>query len=96
MLYNAVLHGQSRDLPEWRATLFKISDKHYYSYLFVGIRPTGEPHNDGIVGAFGDLDCDGTYSSFTIMIDGYCSGPNLRLNCRTSQRGSISVIKETE
>jgi hypothetical protein len=47
--------------PVWQALHFVISDPHYYSYRFIS-----DDHGF-TAGAYGDLDCDGTYSTFEII-----------------------------
>lgn len=48
------------DHPTWRALQFEVADPHYYHYQYVA-------DGDGfVVRALGDLDCDGTYSTFEI------------------------------
>ena len=77
----------------WKAVLFKLSDKHYYSYA------TGSginiPTDYAVAAAVGDLDCDGTYGSFYMMLRGDMN-PDGITNCRSQQMGSIRVINETE
>ena len=48
--------------PIWQALLFSIDDAHYYSYEYVA--PT--PKAAFTARAYGDLDCDGVYSTFEI------------------------------
>jgi hypothetical protein len=50
--------------PVWRALKFEMSDPHYYSYDYVS---SGTGANATFTaGAHGDLDCNGTYSTFEI------------------------------
>jgi type IV pilus assembly protein PilA len=46
--------------PTWQALNFAIDDPHYYSYEFVNHGASYE------LKAYGDLDCDGTYSTFVM------------------------------
>lgn len=80
----------------WRDILFKMSDKHYYSYNFGGNGAQGEGNDAGGVWTMGDLDCDGTYSTFAVMIKTFAQGPALNLNCRSQQPAGITIIQETE
>lgn len=53
----------------WVALDFAMKDPHYYAYAFVG----GGTTDNYTATAQGDLDCDGTFSSFTLYaqsIDG--------------------------
>lgn len=44
--------------PSWQAVRFEIADPHYFSYEL-------EPTADGFIArATGDLDCDGTFSTY--------------------------------
>ena len=49
--------------PTWDALNFAMTDPHYYSYQFdsSGVGPGAT----FTASAFGDLDCDGIYSTFT-------------------------------
>ncbi len=51
----------------WKAVMFEINDPHYYSYAL-------EVEGDTFVAkAVGDLDCDGTFSTFSVtgkVVDG--------------------------
>lgn len=49
--------------PSWRALLFSIEDPHYYSYAY----SRAADGKSFTVRAFGDLDCDGTYSTFELV-----------------------------
>jgi type IV pilus assembly protein PilA len=51
------------DNPTWRAFHFSIDDPHRYSYEFAA---DGDRY---LLKAYGDLDCDGTYSTFTLSSD---------------------------
>lgn len=76
---------------EWRALLFKVSDKHYYSY---GIWTEA----DGLTTApfaVGDLDCDGIYSTFLQMLSGRAGAGGFE-NCQTTKLGGIWAFNETE
>ena len=82
------------DTDAWRATLFKISDKHYYSYGVDGaLKVPGV--SDGGVEAVGDLDCDGTYASFGFKLRGKSNPGSPHLNCRVKAE-SMQVYMETE
>lgn len=79
------------DVPAWKYVLFKLSDKHYYSYSHGWEDMTWQ---SGGVGAFGDLDCDGIYSTFGQRIYGSRSADGLH-NCRT-RKTPIGSFNETE
>jgi hypothetical protein len=49
--------------PVWRALYFEVSDPHYYSYEYV-VSDDGQSFT---AQAFGDLDCDGVYSTFAVI-----------------------------
>lgn len=58
--------------PTWQALDFAMRDPHYYSYEF-----KTETGDDGVASytalAYGDLDCDGVYSTFSLygqVVDG--------------------------
>lgn len=79
--------------PVWRAILFKISDKHYYSYR--AMRPLPAVIYSE---ASADLDCDGTYSIFRAIYFGYTSTGFASTgihNCYVERRGML-VLDETE
>jgi hypothetical protein len=48
--------------PTWAALHFSVSEPHYYSYQLdsAGVGPAAT----FIVSAFGDIDCDGIFSTF--------------------------------
>ena len=77
----------------WKWSLFKISDKHYYVYEYSSNEMTN-PRDNG-AGAFGDLDCDGTYSTFYAIQKGYF-GLNQITNCVVKRDAGVIVINETE
>ncbi|MCA9524577.1 MAG: prepilin-type N-terminal cleavage/methylation domain-containing protein [Myxococcales bacterium] len=77
----------------WQALLFKMSDKHYYNYMFEGGVGDASRYT---AWALGDLDCDGTYASFKRMGVGNARGPNNTLDCRVSQPWGVYVENETE
>ena len=52
------------EAPTWLALDFAFKDPHFYSYEFATETSNGEPMYTAI--AYGDLDCDGTYSTFTL------------------------------
>ena len=85
--------------PHWKALLFKLSDKHYYQYhANVGTPttpPTGPEDTTYSLGAVGDLDCDGTYSTFYQILKGSRHPIQTHLNCRV-QAQQVSIFKETE
>ncbi len=58
--------------PSWKALGFALEDPHYYSYRFTS---DGDQFS---VGAYGDLNCDGVYSTFEMsgkfMSDGTIGG----------------------
>ena len=81
--------------PMWKQLLFKLSDKHYYSYGWDEERLSAG-HYLGMAEAMGDLDCDGTYSTFGLYFDGRSDAVNEHINCNASQRAAIFVILETE
>ena len=79
----------------WGAMLFKLADKHYYSYSG-GFHPNeAVATTRGAAGAIGDLDCDGTYATFGQYLYGTSNGPNGTLNCVTSQSVMVT-FSETE
>lgn len=80
--------------PTWQALLFKMSDKHYYNLMYEGGQ-TGD-NARFTAWALGDLDCDGTYSSFKRMGIGNARGPNNTIDCRVSQPWGVYVQDETE
>ena len=77
--------------PEWKKSLFKLSDKHYYVY---GQGRTGSD-TAAFACALGDLDCDGTYSTFAAFIAG-SRGANNIVNCTAGQKSGIATFNETE
>ena len=80
----------------WQTILFKISDKHYYEYGHGSDDTAIGPRTRHYLVAKGDLDCDGTYSTFMQMIDGsYPAGSGGIVNCTVLQR-QVIVINETE
>ncbi len=44
----------------WNALMFSVDDPHYYSYQYVVV----DKQRQFVVRAFGDLDCDGEFSTF--------------------------------
>ena len=48
------------EAPTWTALMFAVDDPHYYSYQYEVV----DPAKKFVVRAFGDLDCDGVYSTF--------------------------------
>lgn len=50
--------------PSWVALDMFMMDPHYYSYEFRSTSTDGEGYATFEVLAYGDLDCDGTYSTF--------------------------------
>ena len=80
------------DAKEWKALMFKISDKHYYTYHF-GSDPVTRRQID--FGAVGDLDCDGTHSTFMTELFGSANSGQPTVNCTVRQR-LVQVINETE
>ena len=60
--------------PTWIALQFSVDDPHYYSYQYVGDNQARTFE----VMAFGDLDCDGEYSTFKmsgLVDETYADGP---------------------
>ncbi len=55
------------DMP-WVALMFSVDDPHYYSYAY----RVADDGKSITASAYGDLDCDGTYSTFemTVTADG--------------------------
>jgi hypothetical protein len=47
----------------WIALQFSVDDPHYYSYEYMA----NDPHTSFTVRAYGDLDCDGVYSTFEMV-----------------------------
>ncbi len=64
--------------PSWQALNFAMKDPHYFSYEFVNKGTSYE------VKAYGDLDCDGVYSTFVLP-----GGPDLGYEAQT-------IYKENE
>jgi len=61
--------GSLWDAPTWAALDFAMLDPHYYSYEFA-VSDDGASYT---VLAYGDLDCDGEYSTFSLhgeVVDG--------------------------
>ena len=82
------------DKPYWRAILFKLSDKHYYSYNMGGGSQLSTAYGGAV--AVGDLDCDGTYSTIYQGIVGHNSGAEGIVNCRVQMNPGFTVANETE
>ena len=84
--------------PVWRALLFKIADKHYYTYEYISgaLGPYQGNNASAVIIARGDLDCDGTTSKFMQMIQGNTTDANEILNCTARPKGSVIVWDETE
>lgn len=68
--------------PTWRALHFSMDDPHYYSYEYkVSVGAPGAldgSHNFTAI-AYGDLDCDGEYSEFSMygeVNEAYADGPS--------------------
>ena len=76
-----------------KTMLFKISDKHYYSYA-ADTWPL-PVRTKGLMAAAGDLDCDGTYSTFALRFQGL-SAPDGISNCVFQRMGGFIVFNETE
>jgi hypothetical protein len=51
---------QAWAVSPWKELFFQITDRHYFQWRYSGEGPTFEAE------ARGDLDCDGTYSSYKI------------------------------
>lgn len=85
------------DTDSWRAQLFKISDKHYYTYGMDGLAFgfAAMPGPQAGIYAVGDLDCDGTYSSFMMVLIGD-AGTDGIVNCRVRKLGGVHIISEAE
>ena len=62
--------------PTWHATTFEVLDKHYYSYEHSGVDASS---TEFTVTAYGDLDCDGNYSTYSLTAtkqgDSWVEGP---------------------
>ncbi len=62
--------------PTWQALRFSVDDPHYYSYRYESAGRGGDAMFSAA--AHGDLDCDGTYSTFelvgSIQADGTVTG----------------------
>lgn len=54
--------------PSWEALLFEVKDPHYYRYSFTSVN--GAPTSTFLAMAQGDLDCDGTLSTYTLYGEG--------------------------
>jgi len=50
--------------PGWQALRFDVLDPHRYSYEFRSTAPDGSGYATFEALAYGDLDCDGNYSTF--------------------------------
>jgi hypothetical protein len=75
------------DNDTWRALYFSVDDPHYYSYEYI----VPNEHAAYTVRAYGDLDCDGNYSTFEMMgvINSmYSDGP--------AGSASIATVNELE
>ena len=69
----------------WVALMFSVDDPHYYSYEY----KTDDPTKGFTVSAYGDLDCDGEYSTFRlqgIINEEYADGPP----------GNVPMLREKE
>ncbi len=51
--------------PVWQALKFSMDEPHYYSYTYAASGTDVEAQYT--VGAIGDLDCDGVYSTFEMV-----------------------------
>lgn len=51
--------------PTWRALAFEVAAPHYFSYEYRQVGTPGEAGYGFEAYAYGDLDCDGTYSTFS-------------------------------
>ena len=85
------------DAREWQALMFKLSDKHYYRYAHGSDPDWGMPNARTRItlGAMGDLDCDGTYSTFFRQLLGTYPAGQPTVNCNVTQR-PIIIFNETE
>ena len=77
------------DTPAWRELRFAMEDPHRYSYAF---RASGTGKAATFtVDAYGDLDCDGVYSTFELFGSvGTASWGNSYVN------GDVSIVDELE
>jgi type IV pilus assembly protein PilA len=76
------------DDPSWRALKFSVDDPHYYRYEFTssGVSTTSK----FTARAFGDLDCDGVYSTFSTQGEVLFQGNDITAG------GGIARVKELE
>ena len=79
------------DTPQWAALQFEMSKPHLYMYDFVP--------SVGVVGsqefmafAYGDLDCDGTYSTFSL----FGTDDPAFTNGGAATQGAVRRVKENE
>ena len=50
--------------PPWVALMFSVDDPHYYSYQY----RVADDGKSITASAYGDLDCDGSYSTFELTV----------------------------
>ncbi len=82
--------------PTWVALQFSVDDPHYYSYAYEvngnaapGSQAPTDGSNNYTAYAYGDLDCDGNYSTFAMYGEinaEYSDGP----------AGSAALSREKE
>ncbi len=63
------------DTPTWNALGFSVSDPHYFRYGFDSSGTMGDARFTAH--AHGDLDCDGVYSTFTMLGWGQSMGRDM-------------------
>jgi type IV pilus assembly protein PilA len=54
------------DTPSWKALKFSVDDPHYYAYNYLSPQVSGDGANYTSL-ARGDLDCDDTFSTFSMF-----------------------------
>ena len=77
--------------PTWSALMFQMGAEHYYQYCF---ESSGTGANaKAIITAHGDLDCDGTKSTFSRTITGEVGATSRDCNAAT---GDLKVVDRLE
>ena len=85
------------DSDTWNALLFELKDQHYYSYAYDS-SGTGPKDSTFTATAHGDLDCDGTLSTFQKRGTGDPNDPGTGSpgECTVESSGAFYIVKETE
>ena len=71
--------------PSWKLLSFEMNGEHFYSYEYA-------PGADGksfVVSAYGDLDCDGTFSTFRLA-------GSIGADGKVAERGEVTKQNELE